>query len=83
MPGHRLDRSRVVTYEFEGEFSEPAAEKMLSKARDQGIVTAYDTGRGHFMWFTGRPGRRMRKLKGLLRSLLICHFRMKLKAGTL
>lgn len=56
--------SRSVTYHLEGQpFDESAAEKLLQKAKEDGLVTEFDTGRGNVLWFNGRPGPELRALK--------------------
>lgn len=57
-------RSRAVGYVYEGrEFCESRMEEILERARRQGVVTEFDTGRGRIVWFNGLPGEAMRKLK--------------------
>lgn len=62
--------SRAVGYQLEGEFNESLAEKLLLKARDEGLVTEFDTGRGSIMWFNGRPGPELRALRKKLAALI-------------
>ena len=63
----RPSRSRVVSYEVEApsgaSFDEAPVERLLARARDRGVVTAYDTGRGDVVWFQGPPGPDMRALR--------------------
>jgi len=56
--------SRSVTYHLEGRpFDEGAAEKLLLKAKEDGLVMEFDTGRGNLLWFNGKPGPELRALK--------------------
>ena len=47
--------SRIVSYEIEGPFDEAAMEHLLGLALAAHVVTQFDTGRGGFCWFNGRP----------------------------
>ncbi len=62
--------SRSITIQIDGEFLESEAERVLEKARAQGLIFEYDTGRGQLMWFSGRPGRPLRALTKQLRALI-------------
>lgn len=55
--------SRIIGYAFDGEFDETAMEKLLTRAQRDGIVKQFDTGRGSTVWFEGRPGEEMRRLR--------------------
>lgn len=56
--------SRSVTYWLQGRpFDESVAEKLLLKAKEEGLVLEFDTGRGDALWFNGRPGPELRALK--------------------
>lgn len=60
---HKPSQTRVVGYKFEGDYLEGPLEKMLEKAVKAGVVTQFDTGRGHLVWFNGPPGAALRKLR--------------------
>lgn len=59
--------SRSVGYKFgydsDIEFDETAMEKLLNSAKAAGVVTEFDTGRGHVVWFNGYPGKEMREVR--------------------
>jgi hypothetical protein len=65
----RASKTRVSTWSYAGKFDEPAVEKLLARARELGFVTEYDTGRGYFVWFSGRGGRPMRQLRRQIMAL--------------
>jgi hypothetical protein len=62
--------TRAVGYRFEGDFDEAVAEGILLAARKTGVVTEYDTGRGHVVWFNGFPGAELRKVRDQVQSLI-------------
>lgn len=64
------DKTRVVAYKFEGEIDDCAAEQLLANARAHGVVTQYDSGRGHFLWFNGHPGKALRAVRDAIRNLV-------------
>jgi hypothetical protein len=51
-------------------FDESQVEALLLKAKQEGVVIAFDTGRGNALWFNGFPGKAMRALVSKVRSLL-------------
>ncbi len=59
----RSSKTRVVGYRLDGPFDETAMERLLEAARERGVVTQYDTGRGTFCWFNGRPGKELRAVR--------------------
>lgn len=61
---------RTVSYTYEGDFDEPVVEDFLIAARDAGIVTQFDTGRGHAVWFNGQPGEKLRAVREKVRELV-------------
>lgn len=61
--------ARSVTYAYEGEFSESAVEKILELAKESGVVTEYDSGRGSVVWFSGSPGPALRKVREEVRAV--------------
>jgi hypothetical protein len=72
-------KTRVVGYDFgfnprrELNFNETAAEKILKRALKKGIVTQYDTGRGHCLWFEGPPGPELREVRRQVKELIDGH----------
>jgi hypothetical protein len=72
--------SRIVHYGFalppesDDECSESTLEALLARARHQGVITQFDTGRGRIVWFEGPPGAAMRKLRAQVRELLPAAF---------
>ena len=63
-------QTRVVGYRFEGEFNESAAEAVLQKAQAAGIVSQFDTGRGHLVWFNGPPGAALREVRKQVKAIV-------------
>ena len=63
-------RSRIVKYDYEADFDEAAMERVLARALNSGVVTQYDTGRGHIVWFEGPPGQDFCRVCGFVRALL-------------
>ena len=73
---HRVRRpraSRVVGYALAGPLDDSLAERLLCRARAEGIVTGYDAGRGDFVWFDGPPGPRMRAFRARLAAAVGGH----------
>jgi hypothetical protein len=68
--GHRKSRSRTVGYHYTGDFSESEVEPILEKARDAGVVTEFDTGRGRICWFNGHPGPELREVRDQVRRIV-------------
>jgi hypothetical protein len=76
----KKSRTRIVCYAYhkpDGDgysvqdiFNETDMEKLLENARQEGIVTQYDTGRGAIVWFEGQPGVKLRKLRKTVLDLL-------------
>ena len=64
--------TRVVTYRYEvpGGFDESVVEPVIERAREAGVVTEYDTGRGQVVWFQGAPGDGLRALRERVLELL-------------
>lgn len=61
-------RSREVGYFFdvvpeERYFNERPMEELLQKALKVKVISEFDTGRGHCVWFNGRPGPALRALR--------------------
>ncbi len=83
MKGHQKDRaqaSRSITYSIDVGydnygFDEAAVEKLLEKARAEGLVTEFDCGRGHCCWFQGKPGAPLRELKKIIQKVIDATFR--------
>ena len=64
--GHGRSSSRVVQYRLHsptGTLDDSLAETLLAAARAAGIVTNYDAGRGHDLWWEGPPGAAMRAFR--------------------
>lgn len=63
---------RVVTYRYDVPrgFTESLVEAELQRAHAQGVVTEFDTGRGRFVWFSGRPGLALREVRDRVVALL-------------
>lgn len=64
------DKTRVVGYRFEGTIEDAKAERLLESAQRSGVVTQYDSGRGHVLWFNGRPGKALRAVRDAVRALV-------------
>jgi len=43
---------------------------VIERAREDGVVTEFDTGRGQVVWFQGPPGERLRALRERVLELL-------------
>lgn len=69
----RRSRSRTIGYEFEGGFDETAVEKILIRAKEEGVVTQFDTGRGRVVWFNGSPGKALREVRDAVVRLIVRH----------
>lgn len=63
-------RTRIVKYDYAGEFDEAAMERILQRAKAAGAVTEFDTGRGHLVWFEGPPGAALRAVRREVWDLL-------------
>jgi len=66
MAERRHPRTRVVQYRLEspgGHSDCDEAEALLMRARADGLVSEFDTGRGSMLWFEGRPGADLRDLR--------------------
>jgi hypothetical protein len=65
--GRGRSRSCVVHYQvmrkWPIDFDERPVEKLLLQAQRDGVVTQFDTGRGHLVWFNGFPGPELRALR--------------------
>jgi len=66
----RPSKTRVVLYDYEGDFDESEVERILERAVSKGVVTLFDTGRGHIVWFEGPPGPELRKVRNQVRQIL-------------
>lgn len=51
-------------------FDEDAMERLLEHAKRDGVITAYDTGRGAVVWFEGTPGKALRDIRSKVRAML-------------
>jgi hypothetical protein len=60
----------IDSFRFEGEFPEGPIEALLEQARQAGIVTEYDTGRGRIVWANGKPGPEFEKVKSEVGALV-------------
>lgn len=47
----------------EDSFNESEVEPILEKARVEGAVTEFDTGRRRIVWFQGTPGKALREVR--------------------
>ncbi len=58
-------KSRVVMYSFQCDDANRQidCEKVLSAAKDAGLVTNYDDGRDSCPWFEAPPGKAARRLR--------------------
>ncbi len=60
-------KTRIVSYKYDGAFDEPAVDRLLDRARRDGVITECDCGSrsdlGTIVWFEGPPGPRMRMLR--------------------
>jgi hypothetical protein len=70
--GKGRSATRVITYSFQAtegkSYPEAPLEAILTEARLQGYVTQFDTGRGHGVWFNGRPGKKLRALRDVVEA---------------
>ena len=68
-------KTRATGYRYacpEGtSFDESAMETALAAAKRLGLVTEYDTGRGHIVWFNGPPGQGLREVRARARVRVI------------
>lgn len=65
-------KTRVVAYSRDTSgFDETAMECLLTKALRDGVITVYDTGRGHVVWFTGPPGAELRALRDAVDTIIV------------
>jgi hypothetical protein len=62
--------SRSVTYRFVGPFDESAVERLLERARREGLVFSFDAGRGDEVWFEGTPGKDLRALRKRIKAVI-------------
>jgi uncharacterized Ntn-hydrolase superfamily protein len=66
MPAH-TSKTRVVKYDFDGDYDEPSVERILQRALAAGTITQFDCGAssdaGIVVWFEGAPGRELRRLR--------------------
>lgn len=71
---NRPSKTRVVQYRFESTepygFKESHVAKILDTALLLGVITEFDTGRGHGVWFSGPPSRNLRKLRDTIKSIV-------------
>ena len=71
---NRPSKTKVVQYRFESTvlygFKESQVEKLLTAALDLGVITEFDTGRGHGVWFNGPPSRDLRTLRNSIKSIV-------------
>lgn len=74
--GKRVQFSRMIGYTInapEGlSFDEDDAERLLRRAEKEGVIGVgeWDTGRGHLVWFNGRPGAALRDLRRQLQDVV-------------
>ncbi len=62
----RASRSRSIGYALVGPLDDARADTLLHAARDAGIISEFDSGRGDFLWFNGPPGARLRAFRARL-----------------
>lgn len=70
MRGRPIAKTRVTLYQFEGDFPESPLKKVLDAAKARGVITQYDTGRGHLVWFEGPASEAMRELRDEVKALV-------------
>lgn len=63
-------KTRCIGYHFYGNFEEAEAERVLQDAYRAGTVVAFDTGRGHTVWFEGPPGAALRAVRDAIRTVV-------------
>lgn len=67
--------ARIIGYQRGMEsqiiFDEIEMDKLLKKAKEEGTIVDYDTGRGNCLWFNGRPGKALRKLRKTVDALIV------------
>jgi hypothetical protein len=64
------NKSRGINYRFEGPFRESKMEKLLERAKADGIIFEFDTGRGNLVWFDGWPGPEIRALVAKVKQII-------------
>ena len=69
-----ISKSREIQYYFTAEypksFNETVIRKLLEKAIKEGIISEYDTGRGHVVWFNGAPCKELRHLRDQIKDIV-------------
>ena len=65
-------KTRVVGYQWipERQLDETRLERVLGRALQEGVISQYDTGRGHFVWMNGWPGASLRALRDAVSKLV-------------
>lgn len=66
-PRHRPSKTRAIGYRFVGDIDVAAADRILTAARDAGVVTEFNAKhyaeRNDDVWFNGVPGKAMRDVR--------------------
>lgn len=67
--------TRAVGYRYRGDIDVDRAMRLLAKARDQGVVTEFDSNKScsrgmDVVWFNGPPGRALRDLRASIAALV-------------
>ena len=67
--------TRAVGYRYLGDIDIERAMRLLAKARDQGVVTEFDSNKSgspgmDVVWFNGLPGRALRDLRASIAALV-------------
>ncbi len=82
LSGEGRSRARVVGYRLQvyqdpgdeddtyESLSESPFEAVLGRAKRDGVVTEFDTGRGRTIWWEGRPGPEMRELRARIERMV-------------
>lgn len=65
---NKAQKSRSVHYRVNGDLQGEEADKLLSRAKERGLVTNYDVGR-QLTWFEGAPGADLRALRRDLETI--------------
>lgn len=66
----RKAKTRVIGYQWIAEFDEGRVERLLADAQARGVISQYDTGRGHMLWMDGWPGASLRTLRDAVSRLI-------------
>lgn len=65
----RHGTSRYVGYRLCGQFDGPTVERLLARAKADGVIIEYDTSRRYDgLWFTGAPGKAIRTLRKAIQA---------------